>query len=556
MLTLQPGDVFAEHYQLKRLIDTGGFAEVWEAVFLTAGNTVALKVYPKLDAEGVKNIEDEYINQEELSHSHLLIARYFGKFNGYPFLEMRYCAGGNAGARLGSYTEEEIARCIAQIGSALSYLHANGIMHQDVKPNNFLLDARGNYYLADLGLSLRVRSTIRKYTQTKNNKADSIYAGVTPPPYRGPELYDRSSAGAGPVMATDIWALGASLYEMITGDVPLGEFGGLMQLNQSDPPHLPEGFSTELDHIIRKCLSRETWDRPRATELQQWAQHYLDNGKYGVKVDTAPTQSGATVRDIGTVRDSGTVRDGGTMRDSATAREGATVRDNSVVRDNSTISSRPVWQRWTVIAAMIILAAFGIKWVMDRNPATKVPATASVVPGSSVIEKKDTSDRKPDSPQNKNLIKKRSDSTEKKPIIKDPPPPKPLHPASTVIEHPSIGVRPKNGYIDIVRIEKTDSRLNITFRIKKFANNSTISIYGPEDPDHCFYIVAGGNKYRLLSVDKKGKGITFTTDFYTFTASFLKPPDQITKINVIEGEDQDNPDSNYWNFHDVSISNN
>jgi len=537
MLTLQPGDVFAEHYQLKRLIDTGGFAEVWEATFLTAGNTVALKIYPKLDAEGVKNIEDEYLNQSELSHSNLLIARYFGKYNGYPYLEMRYCSGGNASARLGSYSEGDMARCIAQIGSALAYLHANGIVHQDVKPNNFLLDAKGNYYVADLGLSLRVRSTIRKYTQSKNNKADSIYAGVTPPPYRGPELYDRSGGTApGPVMASDIWALGASLYEMITGDVPLGEFGGLMQLNQPDPPNLPEGFSAELNHIIKKCLSRQTWDRPRAVELQQWAQHYLDKGTYGVTMGVATVQE-----------DGGAVRDGGTIRDGSTVRDGSKGQGDGRTGDSKGGGGRKKIQ-WVVIAAVVILAAFGIKWAIDKGQPPKV--VASLDPGMSMTVKKDTPERIVDSPVKKGPINNIKDTGSKtNPVA-------PATPKSTVIEHPSIGTRPKSGYIDIVRVERTSSSLNITFRVKKFANSATVSIFGPEDPDHCFYVLAGGKKYRLMSVDKKGKGISFTSDFLSFTASFAKIPDYITQINVIEGEDQDSPDLNYWNFRDVSVTNN
>jgi len=609
MLTLQPGEIFADNYKLVRLIDTGGFAEVWEAIFLTAGNTVALKIYPRLDAEGVKNIEDEYLNQAELSHSHLLIARYFGKFNGYPFLEMRYCSGGNASARLGAYQEKEVARCIVHIASALAYLHENDVVHQDVKPNNFLLDSRNNYYLADLGLSLRVRSTIRKYTQTKSNKSDSIYAGLTPPAYRGPELYDRTSTG-GPIMASDIWALGASLFEMITGDVPLGEFGGLMQINSPEPPDLPDGFSVELNYIIKKCLSKETWDRPRAAELVQWVQPYLEGGAYGVKVekikiveprqDTLRDDTGKDGQHKGDANKGGTNSAGGTIRDNQLhdGQQGQYGQDQHGQgqhgqgqyghgqhgqgqhgqgnQDQPKPVPKPNRTWWAVVAVVVILAGFGIKWIIDRNTAKA--STAVVLPkDTTVILKKDSPQAKPvdstrtktdttigkqQKPGEKGGINDKTDKsgtndktgTDKSNIGTDKPERNdPLAtPASIVISYPSIRTRPRSGSIDIVRVEKTDTRLNITFRIKSPNGKSNISIYGPEDPDHCFYILAGGNKYRLQAIDKKGKGLS-VSDGYTFTTSFHKIPESVRTITVMEGEDQDNPDQTYWNFYDVNV---
>jgi hypothetical protein len=127
-----------------------------------------------------------------------------------------------------------------------------------------------------------------------------------------------------------------------------------------------------------------------------------------------------------------------------------------------------------------------------------------------------------------------------------------LSTAPIVIPYPSIRTRPRSGSIDITRVEKTDTRLNITFRIKSPNGKSSISIYGPEDPDHCFYILAGGNKYRLQAIDKKGKGLS-VSDGYTFTTSFHKIPESVRTITVMEGEDQDNPDQTYWNFYDVNV---
>jgi serine/threonine protein kinase len=281
MLSLKPGDLFAEHYKLVRLVDTGGFAEVWEAIFIKAGNTIALKIFPKLDAEGVKNIEAEYRNQTDLLHTNLVIARNFGIYEGQPYLEMLFFNGGNGSSKIGKCDEAEIARCLSQIASGLTYLHAKEIIHQDIKPNNFLLDRDGNYYLADLGLSVKIRQTIQRYTETQNIQSSSVpknTTGLTPPCYRAPELYERPSSPKPPVKATDIWSLGASAFEMANGDVPFGDMGGMLQMHNPEPPDLPSSFSYELNSIIKRCLTKDAWERPKASELAEWSENYIRRG--------------------------------------------------------------------------------------------------------------------------------------------------------------------------------------------------------------------------------------------------------------------------------------
>ncbi|MBS1659577.1 MAG: serine/threonine protein kinase, partial [Bacteroidetes bacterium] len=281
MLNLEEGQIFDTNYQLLRLIDTGGFTEVWEAKYLVAGNTVALKVYPKLDEEGIRNIEEEYKRLFELQHSNLLSVLHFGRFNGYPYLVMRYYPGGNASKKIGSSSEKEIAKCLLQIGGVLKYLHENNLVHQDIKPNNFLLDQFGNYFLADLGLSFKVRDTIRMSTATVSmNDVASMQTGLTPPPYRAPELYDRKRPNTNPLKATDVWALGASLYEMITGDPPFGDLGGLMQINDPSVKDLPAEYSRDLNNLLKSCLEKDPVKRPLAADLVKKANHYVENGSW------------------------------------------------------------------------------------------------------------------------------------------------------------------------------------------------------------------------------------------------------------------------------------
>lgn len=281
MFQFTPGDIFADNYQLVRQVDVGGFAEVWEALFL--GKRVALKIFPKLDAEGIARIENEYKEQADLLHTNLLIPRYYGITQGQPFLEMRFCNGGNAAKKVGQYSEKEIAKCLYQISSALSYLHAQEIVHQDIRPNNFLLDSDGTYYLADLGLSMKLRQTIKRFTQSQHSNDDTVArktSGLTPPCYRATELYERPGKQRPPLIETDIWSLGASIFEMADGDLPFGDFGGMMQMNDPSCPDLPDVFSKELNEIIKKCLARDTSERPKASDIADWAANYLKAGFY------------------------------------------------------------------------------------------------------------------------------------------------------------------------------------------------------------------------------------------------------------------------------------
>ena len=279
MLTLKPGDTFAEHYQLVKLVDVGGFAEVWEAIF--TGEAVALKIFPRLNETGIDKVRSEF-RQSVLLHTHLIVPTYFGVYEGHPYLVMRFCRGGNASEKTGECDEAEIAKILYQVGNALSYLHAKEIIHQDIKPNNFLLDEEGNYYLTDLGLSIKLRQAIQKYTQAKNSETVLIgktTTGIAPPCYRGPELYENAQP-VQPVKATDIWAFGASMFELATGDVPFGDMGGMIQINNPKPPNLPAKFSFALNQIIKKCLSKNTWDRPKADEVADWADYYLKTGSW------------------------------------------------------------------------------------------------------------------------------------------------------------------------------------------------------------------------------------------------------------------------------------
>lgn len=514
MTTLKPGEVFDKQYELIRLIDSGGFADVWEAKHIVAkGHTVALKIYPMLDVEGVKNIEEEYDIQKDLSHSNLLTVRHFGKDEeGHPYLVMRYCSGGNAARDIGNYTELKIAKVMQNVGAALAYLHQEDLVHQDMKPNNILIDQRDGQeyiFLADLGLSLKLRATIRKFTENKKSNTSSINTGMTPPPYRAPELWGKDNVNKPPAKLTDIWAFGATLFELITGDVPFGEFGGVNQMNDPNPPNLPADFkcSDDLNEIIKRCLSKDAWDRPSAAELAQCATNFIETGKWDI------TYRKPNVIDEPSIPDP--------------------------LSPSLSPQSPPRWKEWAKWVAIVGIGALGALGV-DYFWFTPKP----ILPVRPVVI--DTT--KPITPPVQPLANTDSIGKKKEKEVVTPLPPK------IRVDSP-----PKNANIRITSIKRTPNALAVTFlmvRDKETTDNSTYAIYGTESPQYAFYVRdAAKNIYRLKSLIGGTNGASVAWGdrrSHTFTATFEPVPSYIKKVDIREAIER-TPGESYWSFGGVHL---
>lgn len=513
MLSLQEGQVVDGQYELLRLIDTGGFTEVWEAKYLVAGNTVALKIYPKLDEEGIRSIEAEYKRLFELQHSNLLNVLHFGRYNGYPYLVMRLYAGGNASRKIGSCTEPDIVKCMAQIGGVLKYLHANDFVHQDVKPNNFLLDQYGNYFLADLGLSLKLRNTIRMQTRTVDNMdAASIQTGVTPPPYRAPELYDRQRSYKDPVKATDIWALGASFYEMITGDPPFGDLGGLMQINDPVVRDLPSAYSRELDKIIKSCLEKDPARRPTAAELERRALYYLENGGWEKKAP-APRKTNPVLIVIVTLA----LMAAGVYIVKQVLQpkkpDFALNMDTAVTKQTDTTLIHPIRQ------------------VKNDPPVTKDSVTDPPRTNPTGRDKTNPTDR------DKELFVKKTD---------------PVTPSDArVIDHPSVTSSPQSECSPrIARVSLNDRYCQVTFYFSNCTHS--ITLYSPGN-EHSFYIRSGDKTYDMTSITTSGDDVKVPSGGLYVTATF-QPLDRSTSmIDVMEGKNQLERGTIFFNFKGIRL---
>ena len=282
-MLLQPNITFDNHYTLIRQLGQGGFSEVWLAHDSYMDLDVAIKIYAPgqgMDPNSIDEFRREITGVFQLNHPNLLCPKHLGIWEKMPYLIMAYCPAGSCVKRVGNMTEEEIWQLIHDVAAGLAYLHEKDIVHQDIKPDNILIDTEGNYLITDFGISTRARSTLRKSVMSTTNSAGTLA-------YMGPERFSTQPA---PTKASDIWSLGAMLYELLEGVTPFPpDFGGSMLNAGAAIPTINAPVPENLKQTIYKMLSKETWDRPTAATLVQWA-----SNPSGITSDAPKSQPTAT----------------------------------------------------------------------------------------------------------------------------------------------------------------------------------------------------------------------------------------------------------------------
>ena len=287
---MQAGELFANRYRLIKEVGRGSFGEVWQVRDEQLDLEVALKVYIALDERGLEEFKGEYKNTYALNHPNLLHATYFGVDEKRPYLVMPYCPASAVGL-LGEVDEGTAWRFLRDVAGGLAYLHGQDILHRDIKPDNILRNEAGDFVITDFGISLRMRSTLRR-NSTRQMQQGEMSGTIG---YMGPELFGKKAEA---VKATDVWALGASLYELLSGELPFMGQGGVMQLHGAEIPEIPERYGKELQEVLEACLSRECWDRPTAEQLRDYAEAKLQGGNpdktWGEPNGSAKAKDGTT----------------------------------------------------------------------------------------------------------------------------------------------------------------------------------------------------------------------------------------------------------------------
>ena len=280
------------YHLLKRLSEEGATADVWLAIdTLTlekklndgddvvtivdedSGTRVAIKIYrPKnaLDVEGESLFVKEFKTAYNCQHENLLAPTGYGITNDIPYLVMPYCGKGSAENLVGKLTEEkEIWKFLRQTASGLAYLHTckPPIIHQDIKPGNILIDDNGNYRITDFGISVKRDYNSDNYLDDKDSGTDE---------YMSPERC-RDGISSLPILESDIWSLGATAFELITGRTPFGSHGGNAQKRDTPIPKIEVPVSKELKRVIYSCLDANITHRPTASALAEFSKNKPTN---------------------------------------------------------------------------------------------------------------------------------------------------------------------------------------------------------------------------------------------------------------------------------------
>ena len=252
-------------YRLIDFLGEGGMGEVYRGVHAKLGRVAAIKVLNQT-ARREQGFVDRFFNeariQESLHHPNIAAVYDFTEVQGQPCIIMEYVDGDTLCDRVrpyGALPTAEALRIFSAVVDAISYVHAHGVIHRDIKSNNVKISTQGQVKLLDFGIAKGGASPA--LTQT-----GSVVGTIE---YLSPEQLSTGHAD----QRSDIWALGVLLYEMLTGRVPFQAttIGALCaQISNSDYPPLRQlnpAAPPAVESIVSRCLKKNAAERYQTAEV-------------------------------------------------------------------------------------------------------------------------------------------------------------------------------------------------------------------------------------------------------------------------------------------------
>ena len=277
------GMIFANKYRIVKLIGSGGMANVYLGIDMNTGVNVAIKILkPEFssDEEFIRRFDAEAKSVASLNHANIVKVYGVGHEGNFRFIVQEYIDGITVKDLInqnGHLDWRNAVPIVIQIGLALDYAHQNGIVHRDIKPQNILISRDRVAKITDFGIARAASTTTITMTGVQMG---SVH-------YFSPEQARGGNVGP----QSDVYSLGVSLFEMVTGRLPFDGDSNVaiavkhLQETPPVPSSLMQGIPKGLDSIIAKCMQKSPERRYQTmrqlvTELDSLL---VDpNGVYGV----------------------------------------------------------------------------------------------------------------------------------------------------------------------------------------------------------------------------------------------------------------------------------
>jgi serine/threonine-protein kinase len=272
-------------YEILAPLGRGGMGLVYQARHATSGRVVALKMIKggaHAEPRDLARFRTEAEAVARLRHENIVRIYEVGEQDGWAFVALEFVDGGSLARRLAGQPQPATtsAQLVETLAQAIAYAHSQGIVHRDLKPSNILLTADGTPKISDFGLAKRIdpehgnmgnagASGTREGTIIRDPTSTGELLGT--PSYIAPEQTWGKPGEVGP--ATDIYALGALLYECLTGRPPFQAatiLDTLLQVRSEEPVpprRLAPTVPRDLETVCLKCLQKE----PRRRYPSAWA---------------------------------------------------------------------------------------------------------------------------------------------------------------------------------------------------------------------------------------------------------------------------------------------
>lgn len=248
---IAPGTVIAGQFEVRGELGRGGMGVVLYARDLRLHREVAIKIMrlDRFSAERQEKLRDSFQREARatahLSHPNIVTLHHFGEDEGRMYLVLERLHGEGLDVRLarGRISFDEALELALQLTRAVAYAHDMGVIHRDLKPHNIFLESDGRVRVLDFGLA----------TIDEDQEAGAEERGAGTPGYMAPEQL----RGEPHDRRTDIWALGACLFELFSGRRPFEDHRSI-----EDPPRLRDSAPSALDNAIFGALAFDPRARP------------------------------------------------------------------------------------------------------------------------------------------------------------------------------------------------------------------------------------------------------------------------------------------------------